>query len=61
MSAEYFAARVWAFVWHLFYGMWRGYRETLTYTYADNLKRPLAVTSTDNDWRTVKVFWEKNQ
>lgn len=58
MSMKYLAARGWSFVWHLFYGMWRGYRETTTWTYGDNLKRMVAVTSTDNEWRTVKVFWE---
>lgn len=49
----------WALVrswwWHLIYGVWNGYRETRTY---NEKGRIVALTSTDHDYRVVKVFWE---
>ena len=44
-----------SFAWHLFYGMWRGYRETKT----SDAKGLAALTSTNGDWQVVKVFWER--
>lgn len=59
LNRAYFIACVRSWWWHLTYGMWKGYRETRSYSYDDNLQRPVRLSSTDRDWRIVKIFWER--
>ena len=61
---KYLLALVHSWWWHLTYGMWKGYRETRTYApkveYGWKVRGPLvALTSTDGDYRIVKVFWKR--
>ena len=66
-NGNYAWALVRSWWWHLTYGMWKGYRETRTYSpwyskdgSAGQGKELVALTSTDGEFRIVKVFWEKN-
>lgn len=51
---SYLLACVHSWLWHLTYGMWKGYCETRTY---GNNNALVALTSTDSEYRIRKVFW----